>query len=121
MALIQENGVEKGDVLGVARLAGIMGAKRTPELIPLCHPLALSAIDVKLNCDVALSTIDISATCKITGRTGVEMEALTAVAVAALTVYDMIKAIDRDARIIDIHLVQKSGGKSGPYEALTDS
>jgi cyclic pyranopterin phosphate synthase len=121
MALIQENGVEKGDVLGVARLAGIMGAKRTPELIPLCHPLALSAIDVKLNCDVALSTIDISATCKLTGRTGVEMEALTAVAVAALTVYDMIKAIDRDARIIDIHLVQKSGGKSGPYEALTDS
>jgi len=121
MALIQKNGVEKGDVLGVARLAGIMGAKRTPELIPLCHPLALSAIDVKLNCDVALSTIDISATCKITGRTGVEMEALTAVAVAALTVYDMIKAIDRDARIIDIHLVQKSGGKSGPYEALTDS
>ena len=121
MALIQENGVEKGDVLGVARLAGIMGAKRTPELIPLCHPLALSAIDVKLNCDVALSTIDISATCKLTGRTGVEMEALTAVAVAALTVYDMIKAINRDARIIDIHLVQKSGGKSGPYEALTDS
>ena len=121
MALIQENGVEKGDVLGVARLAGIMGAKRTPELIPLCHPLALSAIDVKLNCDVALSTIDISATCKLTGRTGVEMEALTAVAVAALTVYDMIKAIDRDARIIDIHLVRKSGGKSGPYEALTDS
>jgi cyclic pyranopterin phosphate synthase len=121
MALIQENGVEKGDVLGVARLAGIMGAKRTPELIPLCHPLALSAIDVKLNCDVALSTIDISATCKLTGRTGVEMEALTAVAVAALTVYDMIKAINRDARIIDIHLVRKSGGKSGPYEALTDS
>lgn len=121
MALIQENGVEKGDVLGVARLAGIMGAKRTPELIPLCHPLALSAIDVKLNCDVALSTIDISATCKLTGRTGVEMEALTAVAVAALTVYDMIKAINRDARIIDIHLVRKSGGKSGPYKALTDS
>lgn len=121
MALIQENGVEKGDVLGVARLAGIMGAKRTPELIPLCHPLALSAIDVKLNCDVALSTIDISATCKLTGRTGVEMEALTAVAVAALTVYDMIKAINRDARIIDIHLVRKSGGKSGPYETLTDS
>jgi cyclic pyranopterin phosphate synthase len=121
MALIQENGVEKGDVLGIARLAGIMGAKRTPELIPLCHPLALSAIDVKLNCDVALSTIDISATCKLTGRTGVEMEALTAVAVAALTVYDMIKAINRDARIIDIHLVRKSGGKSGPYEALTDS
>jgi len=116
MALIQENGVEKGDVLGVARLAGIMGAKRTPELIPLCHPLALSAIDVELTCNVALGAIDITATCKLKGRTGVEMEALTAVAVAALTVYDMVKAVDRGARITDIHLLHKSGGKSGPYE-----
>ena len=117
MALIQEGGVEKGDVLGVARLAGIMGAKRTPELIPLCHPLALTAIEVELTCDVARGAIDITATCKLKGRTGVEMEALTAVAVAALTVYDMVKAVDRGARITDIHLLSKSGGKSGPYEA----
>jgi len=117
MALIQENGVAKGDVLAVARLAGIMGAKRTPDLVPLCHPLALTAIDVELTCDVARGAIDITATCKLTGRTGVEMEALTAVAVAALTVYDMVKAVDRGARITDIHLVRKSGGKSGPYGA----
>ena len=117
MALIQENGVEKGDVLGVARLAGIMGAKRTPELIPLCHPLALTAIEVELTCDVARGAIDITATCKLKGRTGVEMEALTAVAVAALTVYDMVKAVDRGARITDIHLLRKAGGKSGPYQA----
>jgi cyclic pyranopterin phosphate synthase len=120
MALIQDGGVEKGDVLGVARLAGIMGAKRTPELIPLCHPLSLAAIEVELTCDVARSTIDITATCKLKGRTGVEMEALTAVAVAALTVYDMVKAVDRGARITDIHLVRKDGGKSGPYEADGD-
>ena len=117
MVFVQEDGVEKGDVLGVARLAGIMGAKRTPELIPLCHPLALTAIDVELTCDVARGAIDITATCKIEGRTGVEMEALTAVAVAALTVYDMVKAVDRGARITDIHLLRKAGGKSGPYEA----
>ena len=117
MALIQDGGVEKGDVLGVARLAGIMGAKRTPELIPLCHPLSLAAIEVELTCDVARGAIDITATCKLKGRTGVEMEALTAVAVAALTVYDMVKAVDRGARITDIHLLRKTGGKSGPYEA----
>ncbi len=117
LRLIAEGGFEKGDVLGVARLAGIMGAKRTPELIPLCHPLALAAIDVELTCEVARGAIDITATCKIEGRTGVEMEALTAVAVAALTVYDMVKAVDRGARITDIHLLRKTGGKSGPYEA----
>jgi len=117
MALIQDGGVEKGDVLGVARLAGIMGAKRTPELIPLCHPLALTAIEVELTCDVARGAIDITATCKLKGRTGVEMEALTAVAVAALTVYDMVKAVDRGARITDIRLLSKAGGKSGPYQA----
>ena len=116
MALIQENGVQKGDVLAVARLAGIMGAKHTSDLIPLCHPLALSAIDVELACDVGRCAIDITATCKLKGRTGVEMEALTAVAVAGLTVYDMIKAVDRGARITDIHLTRKSGGKSGLYE-----
>ncbi|MDP6788615.1 MAG: cyclic pyranopterin monophosphate synthase MoaC [Rhodospirillales bacterium] len=116
MALIQDNGVEKGDVLGVARLAGIMGAKHTSDLIPLCHPLALAAIDVQLTCDEERGAIDITATCKLEGRTGVEMEALTAVAVAGLTVYDMIKAVDRGARITDIRLVRKSGGKSGTYE-----
>jgi cyclic pyranopterin phosphate synthase len=114
---IMKGGVEKGDVLSVARLAGIMGAKRTPDLIPLCHPLALSSVSVELNCDPARNAVDITATCKLKGRTGVEMEALTAVAVAALTVYDMCKAVDRGMRIEGIHLVHKSGGKSGTYEA----
>ena len=114
---IMAGGVAKGDVLSVARLAGIMGAKRTPDLIPLCHPLALSSVSVELSCDLARNAVDISATCKLRGRTGVEMEALTAVAVAALTVYDMCKAVDRGMRIEGIHLVHKSGGKSGTYEA----
>jgi cyclic pyranopterin monophosphate synthase len=114
--LIMAGGVEKGDVLSVARLAGIMGAKRTPDLIPLCHPLALTAITVELTCDPARGAVDITATCKLTGRTGVEMEALTAVAIAALTVYDMCKAVDRAMRIGDIRLLHKSGGKSGTYE-----
>jgi cyclic pyranopterin phosphate synthase len=114
---IMKGGVEKGDVLSVARLAGIMGAKRTPDLIPLCHPLALSSVSVELNCDPTRNAVDITATCKLKGRTGVEMEALTAVAVAALTVYDMCKAVDRGMRIEGIHLVHKSGGKSGAYEA----
>jgi cyclic pyranopterin monophosphate synthase len=115
--LITAGGVKKGDVLSVARLAGIMGAKRTPDLIPLCHPLALSSVAVELTCDPARSAVDITATCKVTGRTGVEMEALTAVAVAALTVYDMCKAVDRAMRIEGIRLLHKSGGKSGTYEA----
>jgi cyclic pyranopterin phosphate synthase len=110
-------GMKKGDVLSVARLAGIMGAKRTPDLIPLCHPLNLSSVAVELSCDPARSAVDITATCKITGRTGVEMEALTAVAIAALTVYDMCKAIDRGMRISEIRLLHKSGGKSGNFEA----
>ena len=114
---IMAGGVEKGDVLSVARLAGIMGAKRTPDLIPLCHPLALSSVGVELRCDPARHAVDITATCKLKGRTGVEMEALTAVAIAALTVYDMCKAVDRAMRIVDIRLVHKSGGKSGTYEA----
>ena len=115
--LIMAGGVSKGDVLSVAQLAGIMGAKRTPELIPLCHPLALSSVTVELSCDPQRSAIDIIATCKLTGRTGVEMEALTAVAVAALTVYDMCKSVDRGMRIEALRLLHKSGGKSGTYEA----
>ncbi len=115
MAMIVEGGVKKGDVLSVARLAGIMGAKRTPDLVPLCHPLALTSITVDLMCDAERNAVDITATCKLTGRTGVEMEALTAVAVAALTVYDMCKAVDRGMRIADIRLVHKAGGKSGTF------
>jgi cyclic pyranopterin monophosphate synthase len=117
LALIQQGGVKKGDVLSVAQLAGIMGAKRTPDLIPLCHPLALTSVSVELRCDPARDAVDITATCKLKGRTGVEMEALTAVAVAALTVYDMCKAVDRGMRIEGIRLLHKSGGKSGTYEA----
>ncbi len=114
---ILAGGVKKGDVLSVARLAGIMGAKRTPDLIPLCHPLALTSVAVELTCDPQRSAVDITATCKLKGRTGVEMEALTAVAVAALTIYDMCKAVDRAMRLTDIRLLHKSGGKSGTYEA----
>ena len=117
LALIQNHGVKKGDVLSVAQLAGIMGAKKTPDLIPLCHPLNLSSVTVELTCDAARNAVDITATCKLAGRTGVEMEALTAVSVASLTVYDMCKAVDRAMRITDIRLVHKSGGKSGTYEA----
>ena len=117
LALIQERGLKKGDVLAVAQLAGIMGAKRTPDLIPLCHPLALSSVGVELSLDPEASAIHIEATCKLVGRTGVEMEALTAVTVAALTVYDMCKAVDKGMRIGDIRLVFKSGGKSGLFTA----
>ena len=117
MALITSGGAKKGDPLSVARLAGIMGAKRTPDLIPLCHPLALTSIDVDLACDPGRNAVDITATCRLTGRTGVEMEALCAVAVAALTVYDMLKAAYRSMRITDIRLVHKAGGKSGTFEA----
>ena len=117
MKLITEGGVKKGDVLSVARLAGIMGAKKTPDLIPLCHPLALDSVEVDLVCDPERNAVDITATCKVKGRTGVEMEALTAAAVAALTIYDMCKAVDRAMRITEIRLVHKSGGKSGTYDA----
>ncbi|MDA1091254.1 MAG: cyclic pyranopterin monophosphate synthase MoaC [Proteobacteria bacterium] len=117
MALIIGGGVKKGDVLSVAQLAGIMAAKRTPDLIPLCHPLVLSSVKVDLVSDPARNAVDITATCTLTGRTGVEMEALTAVAVAALTVYDMCKAVDRNMRIADIRLTHKAGGKSGAFEA----
>ncbi|MEX2450026.1 MAG: cyclic pyranopterin monophosphate synthase MoaC [Rhodospirillales bacterium] len=117
LARVRDGGIKKGDVLSVAQLAGIIGAKKTPDLIPLCHPLSLSSVDVDLACDPARNAIDITATCKLKGRTGVEMEALTAVAVAALTVYDMCKAIDRGMRIADIRLVHKAGGKSGTFSA----
>lgn len=115
--MIAEGGVKKGDVLSVARLAGIMGAKRTADLIPLCHPLAVTSVAVDLTVNAARNAVDITATCKLKGRTGVEMEALTAVAVAALTVYDMCKAVDRGMRIADVRLVHKAGGKSGEFRA----
>ena len=117
LALIAAGDMKKGDVLAVARLAGIMAAKRTAELIPLCHPLALTSIKVDLAIDKARSAVDIEATCKLKGRTGVQMEALTAVSVAALTVYDMCKAVDRGMTISEIRLTAKRGGKSGSYEA----
>ncbi len=116
LARIQAGEFGKGDVLGVARLAGIMAAKRTSDLIPLCHPLMLTKVTVDLT-PAPPDTVEIEALAKLTGRTGVEMEALTAVSVAALTVYDMCKAVDRGMRIEDIRLVHKSGGKSGVYEA----
>lgn len=115
--LIVENRAKKGDVLGVARLAGIMGAKKTADLIPLCHPLPITKVAVDLTPDASLPGIRITATVKTSGQTGVEMEALTAVNVAALTVYDMVKAADKAMEITDIRLVLKDGGKSGRYEA----
>jgi cyclic pyranopterin phosphate synthase len=117
MALIQGGVVKKGDVLSIAQLAGIMGAKRTPDLIPLCHPLNLSSVKVNLSCDADRNAVDIEATCKLNGQTGVEMEALTAVSVAALTVYDMCKAVDKGMHISNIRLTHKAGGKSGVFEA----
>ncbi len=117
LARITGGDVKKGDVLSVAQLAGIMGAKKTSDLIPLCHPLTLTAIDVELRCDFERDAVDIMATCRLAGRTGVEMEALTAVAITALTIYDMCKAVDRGMRIGDIRVTAKSGGRSGEYEA----
>ena len=113
VALLRGEGVPKGDALAVARLAGIMGAKRTPDLIPLCHPLAISGVVVDLA--VADDAVEISATVRTTDRTGVEMEALTAVSVAALTVIDMVKAVDKSAVITDVRVEAKSGGKSGDW------
>jgi len=114
---IEEGGFDKGDVLGVARLAGIMGAKQTASLIPLCHPLGLDHVTVDLQPDHQLPGVRITATCQVTGRTGIEMEAMTAVSVAALTIYDMCKAIDRGMVIGAIRLTHKSGGKSGDFNA----
>ena len=115
--MIGSGDAKKGDVLGTARIAGIMAAKRTSELIPLCHPLALSKVAVDITSDEKLPGCIVRATVKVTGPTGVEMEALTAVSVACLTIYDMIKAVERGVRIEGIHLVEKLGGKSGHYRA----
>jgi cyclic pyranopterin monophosphate synthase len=117
LALIVSGNAKKGDVLATARIAGIMAAKRTAELIPLCHPLALSKVTLDISPEPKLPGCLIRATVKVTGPTGVEMEALTAVSVACLTIYDMIKAVERGAHIDGIHLVEKSGGKSGHYRA----
>ncbi len=117
LALIVDGQMPKGDVLAVARVAGIMAAKRTPDLIPLCHPIQIAGVEVVLTPDAASSTIEIEATVRTTGQTGVEMEALTAVSVAALTVYDMCKAVERGMRIEAVRLVAKSGGKSGDYRS----
>ena len=116
LALVTEGRAKKGDVLGVARLAGIMAAKRTADLIPLCHPLPITKVAVDLTADTDLPGVRIEATVKTTGQTGVEMEALTAASVAALTIYDMLKAAERSMRIEGLSVVLKDGGKSGRYE-----
>ena len=117
LRLIADGSAPKGDVLAAARLAGIMAAKRTADLVPLCHPLPLDSITVELECDEAQSAVAITASCKTTGRTGVEMEALTAVTVAALTVYDMCKSLERGMRVDSVRLTAKSGGRSGDWHA----
>jgi cyclic pyranopterin monophosphate synthase len=117
LAIVQRGDAKKGDVLGAARIAGIMAAKRTHELIPLCHPLSISQVDVDIRPDAKLPGIEVRARVKVTGQTGVEMEALTAVAVACLTIYDMVKAVERGMRIEGIRLIEKRGGRSGHYRA----
>ena len=117
LAIVQNGDAKKGDVLGAARIAGIMAAKRTHELIPLCHPLAISQVEIDLRPDAKLPGIHVRARVKVAGQTGVEMEALTAVAVACLTIYDMVKAVERGMRIEGIRLVEKRGGRSGHYRA----
>jgi cyclic pyranopterin phosphate synthase len=117
LAIVRSGDAKKGDVLGTARIAGIMAAKRTHELIPLCHPLALTQVEVDLVPDAKLPGVRVTARVKVTGKTGVEMEALTAVSVACLTIYDMVKAVERGMRIEGICLVEKSGGKSGHFRA----
>ena len=121
LSLVDEGRAGKGDVLGVARLAGIMGAKRTSDLIPLCHPLPVTKVAVDLVTDPALPGVRVEATVRTTGQTGVEMEALTAVTTACLTVYDMLKAAEKGMRIEGVHLAMKEGGKSGRYEAAGDA
>ena len=118
LALITSGGAKKGDVLGIARLAGIMGAKKTADLIPLCHPLPITKVALDLTPDASLPGIVVEATVKTGGQTGVEMEALTAVSVACLTIYDMVKAVEKSMRIEGIRLVLKDGGKSGRFEAM---
>ena len=114
-ALIRSGGMKKGDVLTVAQIAGVMGAKRTPDLIPMCHPILIDGIDLRLSLDEERLAVDITAEVRCGGRTGVEMEALTAVSVAALTVYDMCKAVQKDMTITDVCLVEKTGGVHGEY------
>ena len=118
LELINKRAVKKGDVLSIAQIAGIMGSKRTPDLIPLCHPINLTSVNLILTPIIDDSSISIEATCKVVGKTGVEMEALTAVTVTALTIYDMCKAADREMRISDIRLTYKAGGKSGEYREI---
>ncbi len=115
--LVLSGNAKKGDVLGAARIAGIMAAKKTAELIPLCHPLPITKAEVEIGTDSTLPGLHVRATVKVTGQTGVEMEALTAVSVACLTIYDMVKAVEREMRIEGIRLVEKSGGKSGDWRA----
>lgn len=115
LRLIKDHGISKGDVLGVSKIAGIMGAKRTSEIIPMCHPLSIDAIDIKFNMDEKKNRIDIEARVRVEAKTGIEMEAMTAVAVSALTIYDMCKAVDKGIVISDICLIEKRGGKSGEY------
>ena len=115
LAMIVEKKVAKGDVFSVARVAGIMGAKRTPDLIPMCHPLNITSVEISLTPEKIPSRVDIEATVKVTGQTGVEMEAMTAVSISALTIYDMCKAVDREMTIGEIQLTKKSGGKSGTF------
>ena len=117
LALVEKGEAKKGDVLATARIAGIMAAKKTHELIPLCHPLMISKVSVDFAPHTELSVIDVTATVKVEGKTGVEMEALTACAVACLTLYDMCKAVDRAMRITDLRLIEKAGGKSGHFKA----
>ena len=115
-ALIRSGGMKKGDVLTVAQIAGVMGAKRTPELIPMCHPILIDGIDLKLSLDETRCSVEIRASVSCAGRTGVEMEALTAAATAALTVYDMCKAVQKDMVVTDLRLLRKSGGVHGDFE-----
>lgn len=118
--LIKTGGVKKGDVLGTAQIGGIMGAKKTPDIIPMCHPIMLSGVDIEFTMNEELCSVDILATANCTGATGVEMEALTAVTVACLTVYDMCKAVQKDMQITDIRLLRKTGGKSGDFINKTE-
>ena len=115
LALLQQGALAKGDALAVARIAGIQGAKQCANLIPLCHPMGLDAVEVNFDFDTAASEVHIEASCRVTARTGVEMEAMTAVSVVALTLYDMIKAVDPAARISDIRVLRKEGGKTGSW------
>lgn len=117
LRLIRDGAIKKGDVLTIARIAGIMAAKKTSDLIPLCHPIALSHLEVTITLDESANSANITATARTIGKTGVEMEALTAVTAAALTIYDMAKAVDRSMRLTDIRLVEKTGGQHGDYRA----